>query len=175
MLSIKIYHVCGEKKLHLKTSMREEKLLPGSFIVKWGGVWDFWKAWPERYRRLLGKGIKMQHSEQGAQHLTWAAVRKRRTRAVARRWNHVLSPFPLRQHHLKQNPNLSGIFNIAILSYNRPDWLEILVQFKMLFVDLGTLFPHILLYRSSLSQHIQKQPHRASNSTHTPLGLTRCV
>lgn len=140
-----------EKNHHLKSSVREEKLLPGWFIVKWGGVWDFCKACPERCSRLSVTGMKLQHSQQGAQHLTLRktvglglAGGKSRTLAVTGCWNlSVLSPLPLRQHHLKQNPKLRCIFSLAILSYTRPDWLEILVQFKMLFVHLDALFPHI--------------------------------
>ena len=96
--------------------------------------------------------ITVRHSKQRAQHLPWRAARKARPRAGAGCWAHVLSPFPLRQHHLQRQPKLKGTFNITVLSYNRPDCLESLVQFKMLFVHLDTLFPHILLHRSSPSQ-----------------------
>lgn len=106
------------------------------------------------------QGIKMQRSEQWAQHLAWLAVRKLRTVAVAGCWNDVLSPFPLRQHRLKQNPKLRGIFNITVLSYNRPDWLEIFVQFKML-CSFGYPVPS----HSSL----QELYHNTSKTRHTEL------
>lgn len=172
-----------EKTHHLKSSMREEKLLPGWFIVKWGGVWDFCKACPERCSRLSVTGMKLHHSQQGAQHLTlrktvglWLAGGKPRTLAVTGCWNlPVLSPFPLRQHHhLKQNPKLRCIFSLAILSYTGPDWLEILVQFKMLFVHFDTLLSHVLLSRSSVTI-TSKTSYTELPTAHTPLGLTRCL
>lgn len=114
MLS-EICHVCGIKTtnqpknpttLHLKTSMTEENLLPDWFTVKWGEVWYFRKAWAERHKSLWVKGITMQLSEYWAQPLTWLALSKSRTRAVTGCWNHVLSPFPPSQHHLKWDPKL---------------------------------------------------------------------
>lgn len=168
-----------EKTHHLKSSMREEKLLPGWFIVKWGGVWDFCQARPARCSRLSVAGTKeLQHSQQGAQHLTAGlglAGGKSRTLAVTGCWNlSVLSPFPLRQQHLKQNPKLRCLFSLAILSYTRPDWLEVLVQFEMLFVHLDTLFSHVLLSRSSVTIR-SKTSYTELPTAHTPLGLTRCL
>lgn len=178
MLSIKIYHVCG-KNSSLKKFNEGGKTLAWVIYCEMRGSVGFLPARPARCSRLSVPGTKeLQHPQRGAPRLTAAlglAGGKSRTLAVTGCWNlSVLSPFPLRQQHLKQNPKLRCLFSLAILSYTRPDWLEVLVQFKMLFVHLDTLFSHVLLSRSSVTIR-SKTSYTELPTAHTPLGLTRCL
>lgn len=178
MLSIKIYHVCG-KNSSLKKFNEGGKTLAWVIYCEMRGSVGFLPGWP----CTLLKAVSDRHqgaaaSQRGAQRLTAALGLpggKSRTLAVTGYWNlSVLSPFPLRQQHLKQNPKLRCLFSLAILSYTRPDWLEVLVQFKMLFVHLDTLFSHVLLSRSSVTIR-SKTSYTEFPTAHTPLGLTRCL
>lgn len=176
MLSIKIYHVCGKKNPSLKNFKEGGKILAWLIYCEMRGSVGFLKGLTWTLLKAINESTKS-HSIQSNEHTIWIAV-KLRTRAVTVCWNHVLSPFPLRQHHLKQILNLEVIFNIVILSYNRPDCLEIFVEFKTCFFCCCLFrypFHSHSLQKFSVTTMSQNLMHRTCNSTRIHLGLTRCL